>query len=293
MGIDPPTASSSSCVTSTESIPTVHPFDDADIRLIVSDMDGTLLDEHGVVPDRLWSQLERLRERGIVFAPASGRQYAALHQLFEQAIDGMCVIAENGSIVMQDGEELSSVTIERDGAAAIVRTLRRLAADGTDLGIVLCGKRGAVVERADERFLEAAGQYFADLTVVDDLLEHDDDILKLAVVDFHDPDAVAAGLAAFSATLQIVVSSERWVDIMSRSIDKGLAVRALQERLGVTPAQTAVFGDYLNDLQMMDAAEHSFAMANAHPTVRESARHTARSNAEHGVVDAIERLLAR
>lgn len=174
-----------------------------------------------------------------------------------------------------------------------MRTLRRLAADGTDLAIVLCGKRGAVVERADERFLEAAGQYFADLTVVDDLLEHDDDILKLTVIDFHDPDAVAAGLAAFSATHQIVVSSERWVDIMSRSIDKGLAVRALQERLNVTPAQTAVFGDYLNDLQMMDAAEHSFAMANAHPTVRESARHTARSNAEHGVVDAIERLLAR
>lgn len=280
-------------MTITESIPTAHPFDDADIRLIVSDMDGTLLDEHGAVPERLWGQLERLRERGIVFAPASGRQYAALHQLFEQAIDGMCVIAENGSIVMQDGEELSSVTIERDGAAAIVRTLRQLAADGADLGVVVCGKRGAVVERSDEGFLAAASQYFADIEVVDDLLAHDDEILKLAVLDFHDAAAVAAGLAAFGATHQIVVSSERWVDIMSRSIDKGVAVRALQERLGVTPAQTAVFGDYLNDLQMMDAAEHSFAMANAHPTVRERARHTARSNAEHGVVHAIERLLAR
>lgn len=273
--------------------PAAHPFDDADIRLIVSDMDGTLLDEHGAVPERLWGQLTRLRERGIVFAPASGRQYAALHDLFERAIDGMCVIAENGSIVMQDGVEVSSVTIERDGAAAIVRTLRGLAADGADLGIVVCGKRGAVVERADQPFLDAAGEYFAALTVVDDLLAHDDDILKLAVIDFHDPVAVAAGLAAFGATHQIVVSSERWVDVMSRSIDKGVAVRALQDRLGVTPAQTAVFGDYLNDLQMMDAAEHSFAMANAHPTVLERARHTARSNREHGVVDAIERLLAR
>ncbi len=270
-----------------------HPFDDADIRLIVSDMDGTLLDERGAVPERLWGQLARLRERGIVFAPASGRQYAALHELFERAIDGMVVIAENGSIVVQDGVELSSVTIERDGAAAIVRTLRQLAADGADLGIVVCGKRGAVVERGDAAFLDATRQYFAAFEVVDDVLEHDDEILKLAVIDFHDPAAVAAALSAFSATHQVVVSSDRWVDIMSRRVDKGVAVRALQERLGITPAQTAVFGDYLNDLQMLDAAEHSFAMANAHPTVRERARHTAGSNAEHGVVDAIERLLAR
>lgn len=280
-------------MTSTDALATAHPFDDADIRLIVSDMDGTLLDEHGAVPERLWGQLERLRDRGIVFAPASGRQYAALHDLFEPAIDGMVVIAENGSIVVQDGVELSSVTIEREGAAAIVRTLRSLAADGADLGIVVCGKRGAVVERSDETFLAAARQYFSALEVVDDVLEHDDEILKLAVVDFHDAVAVAAGLAAFSATHQIVVSSHRWVDIMSRSIDKGVAVRALQDRLGIAASQTAVFGDYLNDLQMLDAAEHSFAMANAHPTVRERARHVAGSNVEHGVVEAIERLLTR
>ncbi|GAA2176389.1 Cof-type HAD-IIB family hydrolase [Agrococcus versicolor] len=280
-------------MTSTDALPTVHPLDGADIRLIVTDMDGTLLDERGDVPDRLWGQLERLRERGIVFAPASGRQYAALHRLLEPAIEGMVVIAENGSIVMQDGVELSSVTIDAEGAAAIVGTLRGLAADGADLGVVVCGRRGAVVERTDERFLDAASEYFADVEVVPDVLAHDDDILKLAVIDFHDAAAVAAALAPFGATHQIVVSSERWVDVMSHSIDKGVAVRALQERLGVTPAQTVVFGDYLNDLQMLDAAEHSFAMANAHPTVRERARHVAGSNAEHGVVEAIERLLAR
>ncbi|QCR20528.1 HAD family hydrolase [Agrococcus sp. SGAir0287] len=280
-------------MTTTDAHAIAHPFDDADIRLIVSDMDGTLLDERGAVPERLWGQLERLRERGIVFAPASGRQYAALHRLFERAIDGMCVIADNGSIVVQDGEVLSSVTLERDGVAAIVRTLRQLAADGADLGVVLCGRHGAAVERGDERFLAEAGEYFADIAVVDDLLAHDDEVLKLAVLDFHDPAAVAAGLSAFQATHQIVVSSDRWVDVMSHDVDKGVAVRALQRRLGVTPAQTAVFGDFLNDLQMLDAAEHSFAMANAHPTVAQRARHRAGSNVEHGVVEAIERLLAR
>ena len=138
------------------------------------------------------------------------------------------------------------------------------------------------------------GFAYTDLqTPLHDVLGHDDEILKLAVVDFHDAVAVAAGLAAFSATHQIVVSSHRWVDIMSRSIDKGVAVRALQDRLGIAASQTAVFGDYLNDLQMLDAAEHSFAMANAHPTVRERARHVAGSNVEHGVVEAIERLLTR
>ena len=48
------------------------------IRLVVADMDGTLLDADGVVPDRLWPLLDLMRERGIAFCPASGRQYATL-----------------------------------------------------------------------------------------------------------------------------------------------------------------------------------------------------------------------
>ena len=52
-----------------------------DVRLVVSDMDGTLLTSGGVVPDDFWPLLETMRRRGITFVPASGRQYATLARL--------------------------------------------------------------------------------------------------------------------------------------------------------------------------------------------------------------------
>jgi hydroxymethylpyrimidine pyrophosphatase-like HAD family hydrolase len=78
---------------------------------------------------------------------------------------------------------------------------------------------------------------------------------------------------------------------MHPDVHKGAAVRTLQRLHGITPGQTMAFGDYLNDLQMLDAAEHSFAMSNAHPQVLARARYTAPSNREHGVVRTLAAVL--
>ena len=85
-----------------------------DPRLVVTDMDGTLLDADSNIPERLWPLLRQMKERGIVFAPASGRQYFTLASLFEREIEGMPIIAENGGFVVRDGKEISSITLDRD-----------------------------------------------------------------------------------------------------------------------------------------------------------------------------------
>jgi Cof subfamily protein (haloacid dehalogenase superfamily) len=265
----------------------------SDLRLVVADMDGTLLDQNGNVPDGLWPLLERMRERGIVLAPASGRQYGTLAQMFGRAFDGMPFIAENGTYVVRDGAELSSTTLDRGCVIAVIGRLRELARGGRDLGIVLCGKRCAYVERDDEPFLAEARQYYADLAVVDDVLEPEDDVLKVAVFDFGDVEsAIAPALAPFRDSHQVVVSGRHWIDIMAAGVNKGTAVRGLQRELGITRGQTAAFGDYLNDLELLDAAGLSFAMANAHPQVLARARAIAPSNAEGGVVTVLAELLA-
>jgi hypothetical protein len=61
----------------------------ADIRLIVTDLDGTLLDDAGQAPRQLGRVLAQLRRRGVLFSPASGRQYAALARHFAGSEDGM------------------------------------------------------------------------------------------------------------------------------------------------------------------------------------------------------------
>jgi hydroxymethylpyrimidine pyrophosphatase-like HAD family hydrolase len=87
------------------------------------------------------------------------------------------------------------------------------------------------------------------------------------------------------------VSGEHWVDVMSPTADKGHALRAVQDARGITPEQTMAFGDYFNDVGMLDAAAYSFAMDNAHPDVRAHARFVAPANTENGVVRTITSVL--
>ncbi len=267
------------------------PFPSPDLRLIAVDMDGTLLDGHGRIPEALWPLLDRLHAGGIRFAPASGRQLATLQRAFAEHLDDMVFIAENGAYVVEGDTEISSDAMDASFTASLVTRLRALAAAGRDLGVVVCGKRSAYIERADDAFLPEAEKYYARLEAVPDLLAVDDQILKVAIFDFADAAATAPALDDLRATHQVVVSGEHWIDVMNQGVNKGVALRRLQAATGITPEQTAVFGDYLNDLEMMDAASLSFAMANAHPDVASRARYRAPSNLEHGVITTIEKLL--
>jgi Cof subfamily protein (haloacid dehalogenase superfamily) len=263
-----------------------------DVRLIVADMDGTLLDGDKRIPDSLWPLLHRLHERGITFSPASGRQYAMLAHLFEREADGMVFIAENGAYVVRDGEELSSATIGTDVVNGLVRTVRELVDSGLDLGAVVCGKRSAYVERTDRAFRQEAEKYYLELADVDDLTQVDDEFLKVAVYDFGEAEAhTLPALEQAASDQQVVLSGGHWVDVMSPDASKATVVHRLQEKLGVTPAQTMAFGDYLNDLGLLAAADLSFAVANAHPEVLAAARYIAPSNEDNGVVTTIQKVL--
>lgn len=263
-----------------------------DLRLVVTDMDGTLLGPDGEVPDDLWPLLDHMRERDVVFCPASGRQYATLRRAFHDVSNGMVFIAENGAYVVRDGEEVSSHPIDLAHARAVVAHLRDVAADGLDLGVVLCGRERAYVERTDRAFLDHVEPYYASLQDVPDLMAVDDVVVKVAVWTSADPEAsTEPALAGFTDDVQVVVSGPRWLDVMPLGIDKGVAVGELQRALGVTPEQTVVFGDMPNDLAMIDAAHHSFAMVDGHPEVLARARHQAPSHRENGVVTVLRDLL--
>ncbi|WP_438354926.1 Cof-type HAD-IIB family hydrolase [Microbacterium sp. CJ88] len=255
-------------------------------------MDGTLLDGDGRIPDALWPLLDRLDERGIVFVPSSGRQLATLRHAFGEASDRMTFIAENGAYVVRGTEEVASDELDPAFVRAVVEKLRALAADGHDIGVVVCGKASAYIERTDAAFRAEADKYYAALAETDDVLASGDQVLKIAVFDFDGSEhGVAPALAEFDDTHQVVVSGHHWVDVMNPGVNKGVALERLQAALGVDRAQTAAFGDYLNDLEMLDASDWSYAMDNAHDEVHARARHRAPSNLDHGVLTTIEGFL--
>lgn len=261
------------------------------VRLVVADMDGTLLDSGGRIPEGLWPLLDRMRERGVVFVPASGRQHARLARMFERAIDGMPIIADNGSYVVLDGQELHSTTLERDVAVDLVHRVR--AAGRRQLVLTVSGKRCAYVECADEAFLAECRKYYSRLEILPDLLDFDDEVLKLALFDPESVTRFAEPLIADLAGSHHTATSGRyWLDIAAKGTNKGAALRRLQDRLAVPPEQTAAFGDYLNDMEMLQAAGRSFAVADAHPQILAVAQCRIPSCGQD-VVDAIGRLLAR
>ncbi|GAA3813767.1 Cof-type HAD-IIB family hydrolase [Cellulomonas soli] len=261
-----------------------------DVRLIAVDMDGSLLDDQDRIDDSLWPLLDELDRRGVAFCPASGRQYANLRQRFGR--DDLVYIAENGAYVVRDGRRVSSDGIDLPTMHALVDAVRRHTVLGGDVGAVVCGIDSAYVERTDEVFLDQARTYYARLEVVDDLREVDDEVLKVAVYDFGSAqDGVAHTLRPFEGLHRVVVSGAHWVDVMSPTADKGAALRQVQADLGIGPEHTMAFGDYLNDLGLLAAADLSFAMDNAHPQVREQARFVAPANTRNGVVRTITSVL--
>jgi Cof subfamily protein (haloacid dehalogenase superfamily) len=263
--------------------------DTADIHLIVSDMDGTLLDGDGNVPASFWPLLDRLTDAGILFSPGSGRQYQTLLKVFGDRA-GLVYIAENGTNVMQNGEPLSRESHDQAILAPIVDWVRSVAATGANIGVVVCGARTAYIERTDDAFLDQVSRYYAALETVADVTTAaaDDDVLKVAIYDFSIAESrTAPAIHDLKLQVDVVVSGEHWVDVMPPGVNKGKALIRLQKELGITRAQTMAFGDFLNDAEMLDAAEHSYAVANAHPSILARAKHIAPSNLENGVVTSI------
>ena len=266
-----------------------------DLRLVVTDMDGTLIDGEGHVPEGLMEAVTGMRDAGIVFAPASGRQLANLRAVLGAAVDDSPLIAENGSFVVHGGEEVHSDTISAQDAEAAIATTRHLSDSGYDVGAVVACKHCAYIERSDAAFLEQTRLYYEALEIVEDLTAIAlDEVLKVAVFDFDDVEnGSSQALAAAVPHVQTVVSGLHWTDMMSAQASKGRALAALQARLGILPEQTAVFGDYLNDLDLFDHADLGFAMRNAHPGIHAAAAYTAPANTENGVLRTVAELLSR
>lgn len=262
-----------------------------DIRLVVTDMDGTLLDPTGNVPDTFWPVHEALLEGGVHFALASGRQYPAMHHHFQEHTARTVFIAENGAYVVQDGRELDAAPLAPDQLPRMIRDLRQVAERG-NLGLVWSGRNSCYVEDDNPELLTEVGRAYYEIQVVPDLLESPEEALTLSVIALNS-DVVdwIDEISDIAGENIVVPSGEMWVDITAPGVHKGVGVRALQERLGITPEQTMTLGDWLNDVEMMRASRYSVAMGNAHPTVLESARHVTTSNAEDGLVRVLQQVV--
>lgn len=258
------------------------------IKLIACDMDGTLLDNKKELPRDFGEVIERLCERNIIFAVASGRTYSAVEYYFsEEYRKRMCFICDNGACTVINGRAVNVTPIER----GLYEELLRACAEIGGLSPVVCSDSGVYHQRSDEKFFNEVGIYYKDHLMVNDLREVRGTVYKLAICD-EDGEALIHGKAAldarFGGRLNVLVSGVKWMDVMTAGVSKGTALRALQKTLGVTKEDTMAFGDYFNDVDMLMAADHSFCMENGHDDVKKLCRYTAPDNEHSGVTVSIK-----
>lgn len=263
------------------------------IRLIASDIDGTLIEES--TPDlypEMEEEIRRLAAQGVLFCAASGRQLPSVRNVFRNVADQICYITENGAHIHYRGEDLMVTPMKPEVCREIVGQLRAL---GPGYEFVVSTPQGSLIESEDREFLDLmAYGYHNRFRRVKDVLEENAVILKIAV--YHKGSIRRLGeerlIPAWKDRVQVCVAGEEWVDFMDKSVDKGNALRWIQQRFGIRPEETMTFGDNTNDIGLMRAAYYSCAVENARPEVKAAARFSCPSWAEKGVWKAIrERVL--
>ena len=197
------------------------------IKLIACDMDGTLLDSQKRLPPELPEVIAQLREKGVIFCVASGRQYASLRRDFEAYADDLLFLCENGALVMQRDKRVLIDPVDASFITRIVTATRAL----SGVYPVVCRADVALIEKtASPEFIRNTKMYYPSVEVVDDLtaLGQLGDVCKVAFYD--EGDAQTHELPELKKHLEgplaVILSGEHWVDVMKPGVNKGCAMRA-------------------------------------------------------------------
>jgi Cof subfamily protein (haloacid dehalogenase superfamily) len=274
------------------------------IRLIALDIDGTLLDSNGTLPQENIAAIASAMEAGVDVVLATGRRYEFARSIFEQLPPPLTLILSNGAIVKtHDGETLIRHLLPR---AAARDTLARAPEHRPSAAVLFDRAReGQIVyERVDwdhprhGRFFRMSRPFISEIAPLEDALT-EDPIQVMFTGGCEEMRSLFNTLAntddGFSVALTEYVHRDfSLVDVTSVDATKGRALAWRAEQLGVARDEVMAIGDNFNDAEMLEFAGHPVVMGNAVEGLRSRGWHVTGHQDEAGVAQAIERfVLAR
>ncbi|WP_102193356.1 Cof-type HAD-IIB family hydrolase [Microbacterium aurantiacum] len=266
------------------------------VRLIATDLDGTLLDSASAVTPRTRAALDDARARGIHVIPVTARQPIGLRAIAADAGFEGWALCGNGAYAthLGDGRMLFAEELPSETVRTLAEALRAS----------IPGLLFASVREGGETFVAQHG--YAEVAKLSDHKRDPrtmggvplDQVLaapSLKLVIRHPELAPAAlfdklrslGLVGFEATL----SGAPFVEVMAEGVTKATGLARLCEHLGISRADVVAFGDALNDVEMLRWAGHGVAMAGADLVVQYAADEIAASNDDDGLARVVERML--
>jgi Cof subfamily protein (haloacid dehalogenase superfamily) len=274
------------------------------LQLVALDLDGTLLDSTGRVPEANLRALERALAAGVEIVLATGRRYDFARPVFEQLPGPLTLILSNGAIVKTvDGRTLMRHLLPRDVARAVLAA----ATEHRDSAALLFDRplEGQIVyERVDwshprhSGFFTANRPYISEIAPLEEALTEDP--LQLMFTGacagmralFEQLSEFSAAGTAYSVALTEYLHRDfSLVDVIQVGCSKGAALRAWAAHRGIPPAHVMAMGDNLNDLPMLEFAGRPVVMGNAVDELKARGWTMTGSNDEAGVARALEEAL--
>ena len=264
-------------------------------KLIVTDMDGTVLGEDHRMTEGNKKALKEAEKNGVKVVFATGRFHDSAKEHIDFLENIMPIISSNGSIIKHPitNEVLYSNFIDREVSIEIVEILEKhnVKYQAYTDEIILQKYETEDEMRMMKEFIEKTFSDKTEISFKKDLREdiRNSNVLKFNIMEIDRPDLIDKVRVDLELVKNIEVTSS-WKDnleIMSEGSHKGNAVEYLCELLDIDREHIIAFGDNYNDLSMIEFAGTGVAMGNAEDDVKKIANHITDSNGNDGVAKAI------
>ena len=272
-----------------------------DIKVIATDMDGTLLDPKGQLDlPRLEKILDKLDQRGIRFVIATGNEVHRMRQLLGHLAERVVLVVANGARIFENNELFQAQTWDD---AMVDRALAHFKGRECQDQFVVTAMNGGFVKEGTvftelDKFMtpEMIEKLYQRMNFVD---EFDSSlfggVLKMSMVVGEERlDSVLQEVNdLFDGRVRAVSSGYGCIDILQDGIHKAWGLVELLKRWNLKPEQIMAFGDSENDIEMLELAGISYAMENAEEAVKRVATKVAPANSQAGVYKVLENWLER
>lgn len=259
------------------------------IKLIASDMDGTLLDENGQVPPETFDLILALRERGVRFVASSGRRYDRLCDFFSPVKDRMDFVASNGAQVFADG-----VQIDREVYSHLaIRRLAKTVAMFPNMHLALFDRTKSYLLDDEDKFVREVDKDLPNVERIYELPSPQVSIIKASIFcdDGNVMDNAYVLQRELGGLFTFAPSGSSYIDAMQPGISKASGIAQVMEYHGVDASEVMAFGDAMNDYEIIRFVGTGCAMANGRPALRAVADRVIGSNIEHAVQSEMRRVL--
>jgi Cof subfamily protein (haloacid dehalogenase superfamily) len=256
--------------------------------LLVSDMDGTLLDSRNEISEKNRKAIERFMALGGRFTVATGRMEASVRPFLPSLPLNAPAILLNGSMIYDFHRE--RVLFQKWLTADVLPLLSMLQLSFPNLGIEVYAD-GHVYFVQQNHLTDKHQQKEGFAVRLASLQEIPKPWQKVILVG--EPERLAnlqQTLAKMEKGVHVVLSEPHFLELLPAGATKGDALRKLMNLLEIPPSSVLAIGDHLNDAEMLQVAGTGIAVANAHPKLKAIATFCGVDHNQHAVADVIQRI---